>query len=116
MVFGFSDNKLDSLDYNIITKGDPTEDADTLDELAERCKALKEYTNSITGVNISCDYSEGKLEEKQSFLYANIDDEKLNSAYSEAGGNNPQYTAGQDMDSIEKNMNASGYSCKRERN
>ena len=116
LVFGFSDNKLDSLDYNIITKGDPTEDADTLDELAERCKALKEYTNSITGVNISCDYSEGKLEEKQSFLYANIDDEKLNSAYSEAGGNNPQYTAGQDMDSIEKNMNASGYSCKRERN
>lgn len=116
LVFGFSDNKLDSLDYNIITKGDPTEDADTLDELAERCKALKEYTNSITGVNISCDYSEGKLEEKQSFIYANIDDEKLNSAYSEAGGNNPQYTAGQDMDSIEKNMNASGYSCKRERN
>ena len=116
LVFEFSDNKLDTLSYNVTTKGDPTEDEKTLDELAERCNNLKDFTNSITGVTIGCDYSEGKLVEKQTFIYANIDDEKLTAAYSEAGGTNPQYTVGQDMDAIETSMNASGYSCKRERN
>ena len=52
--------------------------------------------------------------EKQSFVYADLDEEKLTAAYTEAGGTYPQYQNGQDMDSIEKNMNASGYSCERQ--
>ena len=114
LTFGFTDNKLNQLDYLSTTKGDPTLDAETLDEMAERCKLLKQFTASIEGVNVTCDYSEGKLVEKQTFVYAELDEEKLTSAYSEAGGTNPQYTNGQDMDTIEKNMNASGYSCERQ--
>lgn len=114
LTFGFTDNKLNKLDYLSTTKGDPTLDAETLDEMAERCKLLKQFTASIEGVNVTCDYSEGKLVEKQSFVYAELDEEKLTSAYTEAGGTNPQYTNGQDMDTIEKNMNASGYSCERQ--
>ena len=114
LTFGFTDNKLEKLDYNSTTRGDPTADAKTLDELAERCKLLKQFTASIEGISVSCDYSEGKLMEKQSFVYADLDEEKLTAAYTEAGGTYPQYQNGQDMDSIEKNMNASGYSCERQ--
>ena len=116
LVFSFTGNKLEKLDYMVTTKGNPTLDASTMDDLAERCKKLKETTGGINGINVSCDYSEGKLIEKQGFTYAEIDAEQLDSAYSEAGGTYPQYTNGQDMDSIETGMNASGYTCKRERN
>ena len=114
LTFAFTDNKLDRLDFNLTTKGDPTLDATTLDQLADECKLLKQFTASVEGVNITCDYAEGKLTEKQSFVYADLDAEALSSAYSEAGGTSPQYVAGQDMDVIEKNMNASGYSCERQ--
>lgn len=114
LTFKFTDNKLERLDYNSTTKGDPTLDATTLDDLADKCKLLKQFTASIEGVSVSCDYSEGKLIEKQSFTYADLDEEKLTTAYSEAGGTNPQYTNGQDMDTIERNMNSSGYTCERQ--
>lgn len=116
LIFGFTDNKLEKLDYRVTTKGDATLDEKTLDELSEKCKLLKEHTSDIDGISVSCDYSEGKLVEKQSFVYGSLDEEKLDAAYAEAGGTNPQYTSGQDMDSIEKDMNASGYTCNRERN
>ena len=115
LVFAFTDNKLDKLDYTITTKGDPSLDAKTLDELADRCKKLKSATGSVDGVTVSCDYSEGKLIERQAFVYVNLDADGLDAAYAEAGGTNPQYANGQDMDTIEKNMNASGYSCKRQK-
>ena len=114
LTFGFTDNKLEKLEYNSTTKGDPTSDEETLDNLADKCKLLKQFTSSIEGVNVTCDYSEGKLFEKQSFVYADLDEEKLTAAYTEAGGTSPQYVNGQDMDYIEKNMNASGYSCERQ--
>ena len=114
LVFGFTNNKLDSLDYSVTTKGDPTEDEDTLNKLSEQCNNLKDFTKNVSGVSVDCEYTEGRLTETQSFTYANIDSEELNSAYSEAGGTNPQYEVGQDMDTIEKNMNASGYTCERQ--
>ena len=113
LVFMFTDNKLEKLDYSTTTKGDPSLDAETMDDLADKCKLLKEFTNSVAGISVSCDYSEGKLIERQSFDYASLDTDGLDSAYAEAGGTNPQYVSGQDMDGIEKNMNASGYTCER---
>ena len=114
IVFRFNDNKLEKLDYSTTTKGDPTLDAKTLDGLNETCKKLKDSTKTLAGISVSCDYSEGKLIEKQSFVYTEIEEEKIDAAYAEAGGTMPQYQARQDMDSIEKSMNAAGYSCKRE--
>lgn len=115
IVFGFTDNKLETLDYRITTKGDATLDEKTLDSLADTCKKLKEEVKKIDGVSVSCDYSEGKLTEKQVFTYSDIEEKKLDAAYAESGGTMPQYSYRQDMDSIEKSMNAAGYTCFREK-
>ena len=114
LVFEFTDNQLNKLSYTLTTKGDPTADAKTLDSLDERCENLKSATADIEGLTVSCNYSTGKLEERQSFDYASLEVDKLDAAYAEAGGNHPQYTDKQDMDVVEKNMNASGYTCNRE--
>ena len=115
LAFKFTNSKLDRTEFVITTRGDPSLDEEALDKLNNTCKQLKINTKKITGVTVQCNYANGKLEEIQTFDLANIDTSQLTSAFEEAGGNNPEYKYQQDIDSIEKNMNASGYKCKRER-
>ena len=115
LVFAFSDSKLTRTDFTITTRGDATLDEATLDDLASTCEALAKETEKLDGVNIRCNYSNGKLIEKQSYQLTVLDPEKLSAAFIEAGGNNPEYQKDQDINIIEKNMNASGYKCVREK-
>ena len=112
--FSFKDNKLERLEYVVTTKGDPTLDAKTLDNLAGVCKQLSQDTESIIGVTVRCNYTEGKLVETQSFDLKDLDMAEVRSSYAEAGGTNPEYPYGQDMDIIESSLKVSGYDCKRE--
>ena len=112
-VFSFTESKLKRTKYIVYTRGDSTTE-NTLDEMAEKCKTLKEETKDLEGVSIKCDYSEGKLTETQIFELETVDTEKLNAAFTEAGGMLPSYKYDQDIDDIEKNMKASGYTCERE--
>ncbi len=113
-VFRFTDNKLEKFEYTVMTRGDATLDEKTLDELATTCKQLASETESISGVTIQCEYMDSSVTEIQTFELKDIDQSKLDAAYTEAGGTHPEFPYGQDMDVIEKTMNASGYTCKRE--
>ena len=114
LTFRFTDNKLEKTEFAITTRGDPTADEEELNKLASDCKQLSENVESLKGVSVRCEYSDGKLVENQKFDLANMDESGINEAFVEAGGNNPEYHAGQDIDQIERTMNASGYTCKRE--
>ncbi len=112
-VFSFTDSSLDSAEFTLTTKGDPTQDESTLNSENEKCEKLKDVTKSLNGINVSCEYLEGKLIERQSFNYLNLNPDEVDSAFAEAGGVNPEFSAGQDIDKIEKNMYAANYSCMR---
>ncbi len=115
VVFSFAGNKLEKTQITVTTKGDVTLDEEILDEINNTCEQLSKNVKNINGVSVSCDYIEGKVTEYQNFDLANINAEQLDSAFTEAGGNQPNYTYGQDMDSIEKNMKISNYECTRTR-
>ena len=112
-IFTYSNNKLERLSLTTITKGDISKDANQLDELANKCSLLEKSVEDIDEVTIRCNYTDGELEEKQSFSLGTLDYKKLDSAFSEAGGTVPNYQYGESIDSIEKEMNASGYTCNR---
>lgn len=112
--YGFTDNKLKTIKYIVNTRGDTTTE-NTLDELSEECKKLKEYTDSIEAVNVKCEYTEGKLMEKQVFELETLDVETLDAHYTEAGGITLSAKYDQEIDGIESNMKASGYTCERQR-
>ena len=112
-VFSYSNNKLEKISLTTITKGDISKDANQLDELANKCSLLEKSVEDIDEVTIRCNYTDGELEEKQSFSLGTLDYKKLDSAFSEAGGTVPNYQYGDSIDSIEKEMNASGYTCNR---
>lgn len=114
-VFEFSDSKLFAAEYNVTTRGDATLDEATLDEMDLKCRELSSGTENLKGVTVSCKYSEGKLEETQSYEFGDIDFSLLDAAFTEAGGTYPEFKNGQAIEDIEKVMNASGYSCMRKK-
>lgn len=113
--FSYTDNKLQKVQFSITTKGDVSLDEGELDELANNCKLLKESVKDIDGVSIRCDYTDGKLEEIQNYDLIVLNEEELDTAFVEAGGNRPEYKKDQDIDKLERNLIASGYTCEREK-
>lgn len=111
--FKFTDSKLYEANYTLTTKGDATLDEKTLDTMAEKCNDLADNTKDLAGVSISCNYSDGKLVERQNYIFASIIYKNLDAAFTEAGGTYPEFSDGQEIDSVEKTMNAAGYSCSR---
>lgn len=111
--FIFTDNKFKKLYYTSETRGDMNLDEQELDKLNNECLLLKETTTELSGVEVSCKLLGGTLTKSQTLDYEKIDVEQAYAAYSEAGGIYPEYKYLQDMDGIEKNMKAAGYTCKR---
>ena len=111
--FAFTDNKLDKLTITITTSGDQTLDYNELNKIYTNCTSLSSSAHDISGVSISCDFDQSSVVEKQTFNYNLIDLDKVTSAYVEAGGFVPEYSAGEDIFKIEKNMYAQGYTCER---
>jgi len=114
-IFYFSDLSLNRSEFVLTTRGDPTQDETTLDALNEKCMKLDQHTKGLSGVSVSCDYSEGKLVERQKFEYASVDSDQLDSAFAEVGGTLPEFKNNQDIGEIEKKMNSAGYSCLKEK-
>lgn len=113
LVFDFTDSKLKKNKFIITTRGDSTAEK-SLDEVAANCDILKEESEGIEGFSIRCEYTDGRLVETQNFNLETIDADELDATFTEAGGMSPSYTYDQDIDGIEKNMKASGYTCERQ--
>lgn len=111
--FAFSDNKLDKLTYTIKTRGDMNLDEAFLDEMNTRCKNIAVMAKSLNGIDVTCDLSEGTMTEKHIFTYSSLNTEEVSSVYTEAGGVYPEYENKQDIDGLEKNKNAEGFTCTR---
>lgn len=112
-VFEFTDSKLDKLIYTSATKGDAVVDEIPLANLLNKCETLQEEVYGNEGVRVECSQSGGMVVETQTLNYSTLNVEKVTAAYIEAGGVYPEFKKEQDIDVIEKNMNASGYTCER---
>ena len=53
-IFGFSNNKLQSLRYEVVSKVDASEDSKTMDTLVTNCKLLKQTAQPLSGISIRC--------------------------------------------------------------
>ena len=111
--FSFEDSKLNKLTYITSTKGDSVIDAESLDFIITKCNKLQDQVSGLGGVHLTCDQSGGTITEKQVLDYNTLDAEIATAAYVEAGGIYPEFKKSQDIDQIERNMHASGYTCER---
>ena len=111
--FSFEDSKLTKLSYVEQTRGDMISDAADLDAMNLECENLSTMVKSLDGVLVSCDLNDGTMTKKQTFDFNSLDLETVTAAFTEVGSIYPNYEKGQSIDTIEKNMKASGYSCER---
>jgi len=111
--FAFKDNKLSKLYYTIETRGDMNLDKDELDKMNNTCKTISAYAKNLNGISVSCELSQGTMTEEHVFNYAELDVDTVTATYTEAGGVYPEYQNGQDMDTLEKNKKAEGFTCQR---
>lgn len=114
--FSFVDSKFKTLTHSVTIKGDTKVDAASFELLNNQCLMLKETANTILGINVSCDSDIGTVFSKQEFNYEKLDPTEISAAYVEAGGVLPTYSLDTDITTIEKQMNAEGYTCKRVEN
>ena len=68
--FSFTDSKLNKLSYVTSTEGDAIVDSDQLDAVLSKCKLLQNEVDSLAGVRVSCNQSEGTVVETQDFTYS----------------------------------------------
>ena len=111
--FYFTDSKLKRLNYTTEIRGDINLDAERLDTYNNECMLVKDYASNLSGIDITCSLENGTYKQKQIFTYDSIDRDEAKSAFVEAGGLYPDYYKDQNIDEIEKDMNAAGYSCER---
>lgn len=111
--FEFEDSKMTTLTLVTTTVGDESLDSISLSGLNSSCQLLQSQTDNLDGVEVFCDLSGGTFTNTQELDYKVLQKEALTTAYLEAGGVYPDYEYQQDIDEIEKEMNANNYSCSR---
>lgn len=109
--FSYTDLKLDKLTFTTTINGDSKLDYDVLNQDYNECLKLRDSAYSIDGVAISCDLASSSVITTEIVRYNIVDIMKATSAFSEAGGVFPEFESREDINKIEREMNASGYSC-----
>ena len=112
--FAFSDSKLDDLNYERVVRGDETLDFKKLNDMYDKCKVLEQNVLELDGVKVYCNLSnDGIFVERQNLDFNALNRDLIIPSYAEAGGIFPEFNKGEDISKIEKDMNASGYTCER---
>src|SRR5699024_6073357 len=111
--FNFSDSKLNLLTFTTTIKGDRTLDAAELTEMKQSCELLASQVENMDGISIACDLREWVYKNEQILNYQKLDSSLVTTAYLEAGGTYPNYKYHQNINTIEKEMNAANYKCER---
>ena len=111
--FSFKDSKLYKLTLTTKTVGDLNLDATDLSGLNASCQLLQFQTSKFDGVEVMCDLEGNTFTNTQTLDYEILNRDEVTTAYLEAGGIYPDYKYEENIDDIEKDMNAQNYSCAR---
>lgn len=115
--FHFKNKELKSVNYADTTQGDRAIDGAKLEAGYNNCKALSlELETLDLGVSMSCDLYNGSLNKSQTLDYSLMNVDKIELIYAKYKEKLPDYEYNQNIDDIEKSMNAAGYTCSRNTN
>lgn len=113
--FSYEDNKLKSAVLETSTRGDITLDEETLNELHSKCDMISKGVENVEGIQVTCEYTEGLLVERERFDYKSYDLAAISAAYTEAGSSVVEFDYDADIDEIMKSMRQAGFTCNKEK-
>ena len=113
--FSYEDNKLKSAVLETSTRGDITLDEATLNDLYSKCDMISKGVENVEGIQVTCEYTEGLLVERERFDYKSYDLTAITAAYTEAGSSVVEFDYDADIDEIMKSMRQAGFTCNKEK-
>ena len=109
--FYFTDSKLQTATFKTTTKGDASEDEKELNVFYENCNNLNDDVSSVSGIEVKCSYTDGKIITTEKYDLANFDSEDVSYSFAEDGGDLIEYKFGADIKKVMVNMRSNGYTC-----
>ncbi len=108
----FTNKEIKSFNYDVATKGDKTLDYENLNLLYTNCKNLSgALSTSDNGASVSCDMFEGTVTESHSFDYSKYNSDSVKTLYTQYGISLPSFISDTNIDSVEKSLLDSDYTC-----
>lgn len=108
----FVNKEIKSFNYDVATKGDKTLDYANLNLLYTNCKGLSgALSTSDNGASLSCDMFEGTVTESHSFDYSKYNSDSVKTLYTQYGISLPSFISDTNIDSVEKSLLDSDYTC-----
>ena len=110
-IFYYNIYKLYKAELKVTTRGDSKEDEKDLEAIYNTCENIKKIATEMNGVDVDCLLMDEKVEEQQVFDLSKLDYESFSTKYVEAGGTKMEYKDGQDIRTVQKNLEATGFYC-----
>ena len=110
--FTFTNNKLKVYRRDRVLSSNKSGNV-TLSDANDECEILLEETKQISGVDVSCSFKNKTQRTIQTIDYESVNSRKLDAAFTEAGGTNPEYSLDDDIKDIESTMKTAGFSCEK---
>ncbi len=110
--FKFSDNKIISYNYKEENKGSK-EDSKELAKIDDNCRLLDQNCSTLDGVSVTCEASSTSVIVTQNIDLDKVKIDSLISAYTESGGQYPNFEFGEDVDQVQSEVQKVGYKCEK---
>ena len=110
--FRFTNNKIVTYNYKEENKGS-NEDSKELAEIDNKCRLLDQNCSNLEGVSVSCEATSTSVVIVQNIDLDKVKLDSLVSAYTESGGQYPEFEFGESVDSVQSEVQKAGYQCEK---
>lgn len=111
-VFMFKNSRIYDYKYEEVSNGS-REDRKELLAIDKQCRALEQSASTVTGVRIDCESTSTMASVTQTFELDKMDIVAMKTAFSEAGGQLPEFSAGDNVDTVQSKVQSAGYTCEK---
>ena len=110
--FKFKNNRILTYNYKEENKGSNA-DSKELTEIDNKCRLLDQNCSKLEGVSVSCEATTTSVVVNQNIDLDKIEIESLMSAYTESGGQYPEFEFGENVDTVQSEVQKAGYKCEK---
>ena len=110
--FKFANSRIINYKYEESSTGS-TQDTKELEAIDHACRDLDQKTSSVVGLTITCSITSTNATVVQEFNLDTMDMASMKAAIAEAGGTYPEFSAGENVDTVQSKVQSAGYKCEK---
>lgn len=110
--YRFTNNQI--INYTYVEEATGSrEDANELNSRDSMCRLLDQNTSENSKISVECNINSTSATMKQEINLEGLDKESLASQFSESGGTVPEFSYGDNVDTVQTSLQRTGYTCEK---